>query len=135
MVPGVEGSGSCFSSTGAGGALTGRFGWYGKLVFGAFACLESIRHDRHIEVREREPRDVVLVLHESVQVGKAGDFGLQDKWLHLAVKLEVSSCASAIEVRFAKPFHFYFADELADPLAGLRLLRGEPNSRSLAAKA
>ena len=52
----------------------------------------------------------------------------KNKRLDLAVKLEVPPCACAVEVRFAQPFHFDFADELADPLAGLRLLRREPNA-------
>ncbi len=50
------------------------------------------------------------------------------KRFDLAVKREVPSCASAVEVGLAQPFDFYFADELADPLAGLRLLRREPNA-------
>ena len=49
--------------------LPGPFGLVRQLVVGTFAGLKAIRHDGHIEVREGEPRDVVLVLHEGVQVG------------------------------------------------------------------
>ena len=63
-----------------------------------------------------------------MQVGKAGDFGLQHERLHLAVKLEVPSSARTVEVRLTKPFHLHFADEFAHPLAGLGLLRREPNT-------
>ena len=57
------------------------------------------------------------------------------KRLNLAVELEVSSGARPVEVGFAKPFHFDLANELADPLSGLRFLRGEPKRRSQAVKA
>ena len=98
-----------------------------QLVIGTFAGFESIRHSGHIEVREGKASDVVLVLHEGVEIGEAGDFRLHDEWLDLTIKLEVSARPRAIKVRLAQTLDLDFTDELADPLPGLRLLRCQPN--------
>ncbi len=62
---------------------------------------------------------IVLVLHISVQVGEAGDFGLQHQRFHLPVESEVAAlhgCRRSASSR--KPFDLYLADELAHPLPG-----------------
>ena len=104
-----------FRRDGSGLPLRTVFGSYGSLSSGRSRSSKRLGNLRHIEVRERKSRHIVLVLHKGVKVGEAGDFGLQYQRLNLPVDGEVASCAGAVEVRLAQPLDLDFADELRSP--------------------
>ena len=82
----------------------------------------------HVQVRKRKPRHIVLVLHEGMKIGKAGDFGLHDDGLNLAIEREVSARTRAVEAGLFHALDLDLADPVAHPLASFGLLRFEINA-------
>ena len=100
----------------------------GKFVLGRVAQIEISGDNRHIQVREREARHIVLVLHIRMKIRESGDFGLHHKWLNLPVQREVPPRARTVEVSLTQPLDLNLPNELADPLSRGRLLRLQPNA-------
>src|ERR1035441_7866345 len=104
------------------------FGIVGEFVLGRVAQIKVSGDNRQIQVREREARHIVLVLHIGMEIRESGDFGLHYKRLNLPVQREVPPGAGAVEVSFAQSLDLDFPNELADPLASGRLLGLQPNA-------
>src|SRR5581483_2125428 len=73
--------------------------------------------------------DVILVLHECVQICKARDFGLQNERFDLTIERKISPGPGPIEVCLTQALDLDFPDKFTHPLPSLRLLRREPNAR------
>src|ERR1039458_983258 len=104
------------------------FGIVGERVLGRVAQIEISGDNRHIQVREREARHIVLVLHIGMEIRESGDFGLHYQRFNLPVQREVPSSSGAVEVGLAESLDLDLPNELADPLSRSWLLGLQPNA-------
>ena len=104
------------------------FGIVGEFVVGRVAQIKVSGDNRQIQVRERESRHIVLVLHIGMEIRESRDFGLHHKWLNLPIQPEVPPSAGTVEVGFTQSLDLNLPNEFADPLSRSRLLGLQPNA-------